>query len=149
MKKGFIFSFDSFLALVMFTLFTILIYFFFIFSTPTTQQYFFSEDLLNVLSTVKISEIQATYPSINQMVLDGKIKNTDLTIIEQVLTFQIENNPSDACGLFSNITNNLLPPNYKTVVDVTQAEDDICGQQISNVINLISRNRIAIGRRQA
>ena len=71
MKKGFIFSFDSFLALIIFTLFTLLIYLFFVFSSPTTQQYYFSEDMLNVLQNVKISELQSSYPQINQMVLLG------------------------------------------------------------------------------
>ena len=69
MKKGFIFSLDSFLALTIFTLVVAMIYLFFIFSSPTTQQYYFSEDTLVVLNNVKINELDlAQYPKIEEMI---------------------------------------------------------------------------------
>ena len=145
MKKGFIFSFDSFLALIIFTLFTLLIYLFFVFSSPTTQQYYFSEDMLNVLQNVKISELQSSYPQINQMVFDGKIKDPEISILEQILTFELENKREDACILFNEVINNLLPKNYKVSFDLSTTT--ICGEQIRDATNLISRNRLAIGRK--
>ena len=145
MKKGFIFSFDSFLALIIFTLFTLLIYLFFVFSSPATQQYYFSEDMLNVLQNVKISELQDSYPEINQMVIDGRIKDTEINILEQMLTFELENKRDDACILFNETTNNLLPESYKISFDLSTTT--ICGEQIADAVNLISRNRLAIGRR--
>ena len=148
MKKGFIFSFDSFLALVLFTLFTILIYLFFVFSTPVTQQYYFSEDIINVLSTTKISDLNlAEYPDIELMVNDGRITDTSSTIIEQILTFELNDNREDACGLFGNVTENLVPAGYKVGIGLTTS--DFCAQGITNSINLISRNRISVGRQQA
>jgi|SRR3989338_8232883 len=145
MKKGFIFSFDSFLALIIFTLFTLLIYLFFVFSSPATQQYYFSEDMLNVLQNVKISELQDSYPEINQMVIDGRIKDTEINILEQMLTFELENKRDDACILFNETTNNLLPESYKISFDLSTTT--ICGEQAADAVNLISRNRLAIGRR--
>ena len=145
MKKGFIFSFDSFLALIIFTLFTLLIYLFFVFSSPATQQYYFSEDMLNVLQNVKISELQDSYPEINQMVIDGRIKDTEINILEQMLTFELENKRDDACILFNETTNNLLPESYKISFDLSTTT--ICGEQAADAVNLISRNRLAIGRK--
>lgn len=148
MKKGFIFSFDSFLALVLFTLFTILIYLFFVFSTPVTQQYYFSEDIINVLSTTKISELNLLeYPKIQEMIEQGIITDTSSTIIEQILTLQLSEDESNSCGLFGNVTENLLPPGYKVGIDL--ATSDFCAQGITNTINLISRNRVSVGRQQA
>ena len=140
MKKGFIFSFDSFLALIIFTLFTLLIYLFFVFSSPTIQQYYFSEDMLNVLQNVKISELELTsYPQINQMVINGKIKDPEINILEQLLTFELENKRDDACILFNEVTNNLLPKSYKISFDLSATT--ICGEQATDATNIISRNR--------
>ncbi len=148
MKKGFIFSFDSFLALIIFTLFTILIYIFFIFSSPTTQQYYFSEDILNTLNSVKISDLDLNYyPNIQTMVTDGGIHDTSSTILEQMLSFELQDKSDDACTVFTDVTKNLLPEGYKIGFDLTSG--DICGEVIDQTINLISRNRIAIGKIQA
>ena len=148
MKKGFIFSFDSFLALIIFTLFTILIYIFFIFSSPTTQQYYFSEDILNTLNSVKISDLDLNYyPNIQTMVNDGKIKDISSTILEQMLSFELDDKSDDACTVFTDITYNLLPEGYQIGFDLTSG--DICGEVIDETINLISRNRIAVGKIQA
>ena len=148
MKKGFIFSFDSFLALIIFTLFTILIYIFFIFSSPTTQQYYFSEDILNTLNSVKISDLDLNYyPNIQTMVTDGGIQDTSSTILEQMLSFELQDKSDDACTVFTDVTKNLLPEGYKIGFDLTSG--DICGEVIDQTINLISRNRIAIGKIQA
>jgi len=150
-KRGFIFSYDSFLALIMFVLITLLIYFFFIYSVPTTQQYFFSEDLVNVLGSVKISELQENYPEVNEMIADGRIKNTDSTVIEQMSTFVLENNCDDARYLFNAVKRNLLPEQYEASFGIgsgRSAQD--CGKSLSeDLINIVSRNRISVGRIQA
>lgn len=147
MKKGFIFSFDSFLALIIFTLFTILIYFFFVFSSPTTQQYYFAEDILNVLSTVRINELNLNnYDIISSMISDGKIVDTSLTLFEQILDFQIQGKNQEACDLYRDITDKVLPTGYETNIDLT--EESICGENPTGG-NLISRNRILIGSHQA
>ncbi len=146
MKKGFIFSFDSFLALIIFTLFTVLIYFFFVFSSPTTQQYYFSEDLINVIDNVKVSEISG-YPEVQAMINDGRIKDPSLTIMEQVLTFQLDQDITSACELFNITKKNLLPDGFEASFDLSSGST--CGGEISQATNLISRNRIAVGRKQA
>src|SRR3989344_5185908 len=133
MKKGFIFSFDSFLALIIYTLFTVLIYFFFVFSSPTTQQYYFSEDLLNVMDNVKVSEI-SSYPEVQVMINDGRIKDQSLTIIEQILTFQLERDTTSACELFNITKKNLLPKGFEASFDLDSGS--ICGGEITQVTNL-------------
>ncbi len=146
MKKGFIFSLDSFFALIMFTLFTIMIYFFFIFSSPTIQQYYFSEDLLNVLSSTKISDLSPSYVNINNMINNGTIKDTSSSVLEAIISLQAEGNTGAACLIFKDITNNILPPGYKIGLDLSSS--NICGDQMSNAINIISRGRTSTGKIQ-
>ena len=144
MKKGFIFSFDSFLALIMFTLFTILIYLFFIFYSPTLQQYYFAEDMLNVLDNVKINELDLSYyPLINNMINDGTIKDPSASIIEQIIILESENKRSAACLIFKDISEKALPSSYKTGLDLTTV--NICGEE-RKATNIISRGRTSTGK---
>ena len=148
MKKGFIFSLDSFLALTIFTLVVAMIYLFFIFSSPTTQQYYFSEDTLVVLNNVKINELDlAQYPKIEEMINNGKISDTSSTLVEQIAEFQINEDKASACLLFRDATKNLLPSSYNSTFQIRN--DNICDDDTNEFINIISRSRTATARKIA
>ena len=148
MKRGFIFSFDSFLALVMFALFLILIFLFYIFTSPTTQQYFFSEDMLNVLSNVKINELDInSYAQINALINDAEIKDTSAPILEAIISLQAEAKIVQACDLFKNIRGKVEPPGYKIGLDLTNTQ--VCADESVSGVNIISRGRTATGKTQA
>ncbi len=143
MKKGFVFSFDSFLALTIFVLFIILIYFFFISSTPATQQYYFSEDMLNVMSNVKINELNLNkYPQIDILVQDNKI-NPSSTIMEELITLKLKDDTESACSLFDGALKG-LKLNLQAGFDL--GKEKICNEKTDIKTNLVSRSRLGIGR---
>jgi len=148
MKKGFIFSFDSFLALIMFTLFTLLIYIFFIFAIPTTQQYYFAEDLINVLNGVKISELDlSAYSTINTMINDKRITDTSLTILQQIITFKEEGDDDSACEVFEDIAKAKIKPSASYGIGLNLGSSNICEEALNpNKINIITRSRTSIGK---
>ena len=88
MKKGFFFSIDSILALMLFGIVLTGIYSFFLTTHSIDQQFYFSEDILNRFSSTKVSELDLTkYPEVQRMISDGTIKNTENTLLEQIVIF--------------------------------------------------------------
>ena len=87
MKKGFFFSLDSILALILFGVVLAGIYSFFLVTHSIDQQFYLSEDILNRFSTVNVGELDLTkYPEIQKMVAEETIKDMEVTLIEQIVT---------------------------------------------------------------
>ena len=148
MKKGFIFSIDSFFALLLFIFIITLLYGFFLNFNTSEQQFFFSEDLLTVFSEVKISELELSkYPNIDSMINNNQIKDTDFTIMEQIVLFQSESNNQLIKNLLDDLTegqdNNLLGQ-YKFSIDI--GGEVLYGETPEQTTSLISRHRIISGR---
>ncbi|MBS3156109.1 hypothetical protein J4413_02650 [Candidatus Woesearchaeota archaeon] len=144
MKKGFFFSLDSILALILFGTVLAGIYSFFLVTHSVDQQFYFSEDILNRLSTVKVSELDLTkYPEIQRMVSQAVIKNTDNTLIEQIVIFrENEGESSSSAELFvEDITNNLIPEQYGFSVDVNGE----IFKKTKEINTLVSRERLVFG----
>jgi hypothetical protein len=155
MKKGFIFSLDSFFAIILFVFVIFLIYVFSIYSYRLDQQYFFSDDLLNSFSEVKINELNLNnYPNIKAMTLDplNKINDTDITLTEQIVTFQLNDKPDDINNkdnvklFISDILAKFGNENMKTAIYL--------GEQLvynenpeENVANILTRTRLAVGKK--
>ena len=109
MKKGFFFSLDGFMAITLFILILVSMYLFFINSRSLDQQYYFSEDLFDVFSDVKISELDySTYGTVFDFIVDRKINDTDLTISEQIIDFALAENNEDAAAFIQDLTNGLF-----------------------------------------
>ncbi|AJF62233.1 MAG: hypothetical protein QT11_C0001G0075 [archaeon GW2011_AR20] len=148
MKKGFIFSLDSFFAIILFTLVIFLIYVFSINSFGLNQQYFFSEDLLTTLSNVKISELDlSNYPDINSMVSSGKINYTEATIVEQIVNFQLNDDQESSNLFIDDIFIKVADESLKTAIFIGNVK--IYGADPENVKNLLSRTRLAIGKKNS
>ena len=112
-KKGFFFSFDAFLALTIFVLILISIYGYFIGAIPLKQQYYLAEDLFSIFSNVKISELNlGSYPNIDQLITDGKITDTNNTIMKQVLEFKENEMIDDARTFLRDLTDDLVPRQF-------------------------------------
>ena len=136
MKKGFIFSLDSFFAIILFTLVIFLIYVFSINSFGLNQQYFFSEDLLTTLSNVKISELDlSNYP------------DTEATIVEQIVNFQLNDDQESSNLFIDDIFIKVADESLKTAIFIGNVK--IYGADPENVKNLLSRTRLAIGKKNS
>lgn len=144
MKKGFIFSTDAFLAIVLFVLIIFLVYTFSVSLSGLNQQYFFSDDLLTVLSTVKINELDLEkYDKINSLIPD-KIKDTDVTLAEQIVTFYQDNDKDSNEKIISDVLDK-LNKDIKSAIYIEQTS--VYGNAPSDIDNIISRLRLAVGKR--
>lgn len=139
-KKGFFFSMDAFLALMLFVLIVALIYSFFINMGTLRQQYYFSEDLFNVMNGVEIGELDESYYTII-----GSLDDLDqnMTIMEQIATYRI-NNSLTAQTNFELLMQDIITDlrgQYGTSVDI---EDWTYGLGESGT-NIVVRQRIVSG----
>ena len=144
MKNGFFFSLDSILALILFGTVLAGIYSFFLVTHSVDQQFYFSEDILNRLSTAKISELDLTkYPEIQRMVSQAVIKDTESTLMEQIVFFrENEGEESPNALLFvDDITKGMIPEQYGFSVDVNGE----IFKKTKDVNTLVSRERLVFG----
>ena len=144
MKKGFFFSMDGFLALILFALFLSLIYSFFISVPRLEQPFYFSEDILDVFSEVKVSELDLnSYPNIQGMITNDVINNTNKTIFEVLSDFQLNNhNIADSQMLVNELITGIIPEQYGFGIDFGNSS---IYEKPKNVTNLVSRQRLVIG----
>ncbi|MBI4158920.1 hypothetical protein HY500_01530 [Candidatus Woesearchaeota archaeon] len=144
MKKGFFFSIDSIFALILFGFVLANIYSFFLVSHNTDQQFYFSEDMLNIFSKIKINELDLTkYNEIQTMIGDGRIKNQKNTLLEQVVIFrEKEGDTSPNAQLFvQDVTKGLIPEQYGFSIDINGE----VFKKSKEVTTLISRERLTFG----
>ena len=144
MKKGFFFSIDSIFALMLFGFVLANIYSFFLVSQSTDQQFYFSEDVLDIFSNVKISELDPTkYTEVQKMIGDGRIKNQENTLLGQVVIFrEIEGESSANAQLFvQDINKGLIPEQYGFSVDINGE----VFKKSKQITTLISRERLTFG----
>ena len=113
LKKGFFFSLDAFMALSLFVLILISMYLFFINSSDLNQQYYFSEDLFDVFSNIKLEELELVkYPQIIMLSLGGGINNSNLSLSEIIVDFSINGNSESASILIEDLTEGLVPARF-------------------------------------
>ena len=147
MKKGFFFSLDAFFAIMIFTLILVSIYGYFINTQELRQQYYFSEDLLDIFTSVKMEEID--YPDINDLyesqipeVRDNMYK--DITVIDQIIILK-NNNTEPALNAAQTIaiglTENLLDERYGISFDV----QGLIYERDKEINALVSRQRFVSG----
>src|SRR3989344_1100271 len=124
MKKGFFFSLDSILALILFGVVLAGIYSFFLVTHSIDQQFYLSEDILNRFSTVNVGELDLTkYPEIQKMVAEETIKDMEVTLIEQIVIFrENEGEESPSANLFiRDLTDSFIPGTPATLHSIAEA----------------------------
>ncbi len=109
MAKGYYFSLDAFLAASLLLLGMFLISAVYVKEQTITTNYF-SKDAMNILSTLKISESNNHY--VKQLISNGTIQNSNLTLLEQIGALWAENRTEYAQLMVKNITSEFIPPNY-------------------------------------
>lgn len=113
MKKGYFFTLDAILALLLFTTVVILIHIFYINSPPLSQLYFLSSDTIDVLSYTQMSELDSNkYPFMTDPTYQNHIKD-DLTILEQLRVFKKAGvSDQDIILAEDQLLSNLYPGQY-------------------------------------
>ncbi len=109
-KKAFFFTVDALLASAILLGGVLILSTFYINKQPTVHINFLSQDIINSLSTLKISEINNSY--VNQLIAQGNITNLNNSILEQAGQFWAEEKLDLAQAFIGNVTQDLVPENY-------------------------------------
>jgi hypothetical protein len=140
MKKGFIFSMDAFLAIVLFVFVLFLIYIFSLQSTNINQEYLLSNDILTLFSNLKIGELNMTnYTNVNKLISKGIINDTNVTISQQIIVFQLNGDQVNLNIFIGDIINKTINNNLKIAVYLNETK--IYGDN-PNKENILSRRRL-------
>lgn len=107
MKKGVFFTIDSIIGagiILAVIIFTSSIY---AKETPSFHLNYLSQDLIRTLSILTVKEVDNEY--LNSLIVDGTIKNTNNTILEQIGEFWAADQIVFANKTVANVTQNLVP----------------------------------------
>ncbi|HYD03579.1 MAG TPA: hypothetical protein VEC16_04725 [Alphaproteobacteria bacterium] len=98
---------------------------------PTKIQYNYelAEDYSTFIITTKLEDISNPY--INNLIINGTITDTRLTIMEQVDLFYYNNDLPHAAGMIRNITEPLIPAKYGFEYNMING---------TNTVNIYRRN---------
>ena len=143
MKKGFFFSLDAFFAIMIFTLVLVSVYGYFVNTQELRQQYFYSEDLLDLFIKTKMSEIniaEINNENLNQLNQWNMI-NPDFTIMEQVVYFNDKGYLNYSQWVVNNMTSDLLSDRYGFSFDV----QGLIYAREGSATSLVSRQRFVSG----
>ena len=109
-KKGYIFTTDALIALSIIILILVVASGIHIQKSGSAlNREYLSEDLINILSDMKINETNNAY--VENLITGGTITNLDNTVLEQIGEFWAEGNETVAADIFQNISNGLIPEN--------------------------------------
>jgi len=153
-KRGFIFSLDSFFAIILFVVVLVTIYTFFIRFSPSEQQYYISEDLLNLYSNIKIEDLDLNkYPNINSLIENNKLNDTSISIVEIVSTLKINSEVyndidyiTSAESIITDLSQGLFTEEYDFSLYLGNTK--VYGEEPLDIVNLLARQRLVIGEKK-
>jgi hypothetical protein len=149
MKKGYFFTLDAFISMSILVACIILV-----FSLQSSKPYplqsiHISEDIMDVMATTKLYEINSPY--LSTLYEAGNITELDNTILEQIAWFYISGRPALARRFTENLTSQLIPQRYgselriynSTTTYLTTINPGTNSQESSRLI--ITSKRILLG----
>jgi len=110
MKNGYFFTLDVFIALAVIIVGLAIIFSYSPFSPPQSQTAISSQDLMNELASIKISEIST--PFVQLLIENKTITNLENSILEQVGEFYVLHQYELARNVSWYTISNFLPPQY-------------------------------------
>ncbi|MCA9478134.1 MAG: VWA domain-containing protein [Nanoarchaeota archaeon] len=141
-KKGMYHSMDALLAGMLLLGVAV-----FLLQTPfyesaVEQKSFIAEDVLSVLSEMKVSELNSTF--IDVEIANGNITNTQNSILEQMGEYWALNNTAKATALFEVVFNQSLP-NTTASIEIVIETDPIFVNNISSPNDIVTGRRMISG----
>ena len=135
---------DAFFAVIIFTLILVSVYSYFISTQELRQQYFYSEDILDIFVNTKMGELNVVsdpnhynFNKLNEL----SLINPDLTIMDQITALQYQGYPEYSQWIFYNLTSDLFGEKYGVSFDV----EGLVYQSQKNVTALVARQRFVSG----
>lgn len=133
---------DAFFAIMIFTMVLVSVYGYFVSTNELRQQYYFSEDLLDLFTKIKMSELNEvdTHPDLSRLKQWGLI-NDDLTVTDQVIYLKNKGYSNYSEWIVNNLTSGLLSERYGLSFDI----QGLIYERENEVNALVSRQRFVSG----
>ena len=141
MKKGIYFAIDSILAGALILFVIVFASSFYVKEQPIFHINYLSQDLINTLSTITVSEIDNDY--LNGLISSGDIENIDNTILEQIGEFWAGGELVLANKTTMNVTESLMP--NSTGFGIWMDNETIYTRDIPLKKSLISSKKLISG----
>jgi len=142
MKKAIFYTMDALLASMLLIGAVMLIYYTYSpEDTSIEQQTFISQDVLTVLSELKISELNNSF--INSEIASGNITDVNKTVIDQIGEFWAMNQIPEAQNLLQLLVNDSLPKDRG--VRTSMGNNTLLLRNTSGKTNSVSSNRMIAG----
>jgi hypothetical protein len=109
--------------------------------TSIEQQTFVSQDILTILSELKISELNSSF--VNQEITSGNITDINKTVLDQIGEYWALNKVDKAQLLLQDIINTSMPENYG--IKTTMGNNTLLLQNLTTKINSVASNRMISG----
>jgi len=142
-KRGQYFTVDAFAAMLVIASGLILVFALNTYKPSTAQPELLSQEFVNVLMQTKIREINS--PFIFAQTRANNITNTDNTILQQSYEFWKYGNPNFATEMLSNVTQNLVPKQYKFQILMDGEAIYTKGEGQNETQLLVSSKRVLFG----
>ncbi len=142
-KKAIYFTLDALFAAILIGLAIMVSTKYFITETTQPQVNYYSGDIINCLSNIKISEVNNSY--VKSLIAKGDIINLDNSLIEQIGEFYVLNNTELARNLSILVSNDLLPDKFGFEVLVNDEPIYSNSSERSNSEEIVSTRRLISG----
>lgn len=110
MKKGYFFTMDAFIAISILVICVTLIFSIQSVKPYAMQSAFISEDMMGLIANTKLHDVNNEY--YDSLVEEGKITQTDNTILEQIAWFYVSGQNAAANNFTINMTYLAVPEKY-------------------------------------
>lgn len=133
---------DAFFAIMIFTMVLVSVYGYFVSTNELRQQYYFSEDLLDLFTKIKMSEMNEvdTHPDLSRL-KQWDLINDDLTVTDQVIYLKNKGYSNYSEWIVNNLTSGLLSERYGLSFDI----QGLIYERENEVNALVSRQRFVSG----
>ncbi|MFC1768669.1 hypothetical protein ACFLZX_02800 [Nanoarchaeota archaeon] len=140
-KKGIFFSLDALIATFLILTVVILMSMFYTSTDVTTQPVYFSSDLVNVLSTLELREIDDPY--IVNLLVSNNVTDFNRSVLEQIFRFQVEGKSGIASDLANRTIGGYVPDYYS--MGIWNEDDNIYLEGNLSSRQLISSKQLITG----
>jgi len=146
-KKGYFFSLDAFVAIIIIGLGIYMAFFTSSSAAPKTNIFVLTEDIVNYMTSTKIYEINDDlYPYIKYLKNNDMITDNSNTLMEQIGEFYVRNMIPEAGSFAKNLTHNVMSRRYSYQILINNK--NIYNETLSNQtdsLTLVSSKAIVMG----
>ncbi len=143
MKKGIFFTLDALFATILIGIALIISSKYYISDVSQSQVNYYSQDIVNSLSNIKISEVNDSY--VKSLISSGEIVNLENSVVEQIGEFYVLNKTDLARNLSVAVSKELIPDKFGFEMLVNDESIYFVNSEYGRQTELISSRRLISG----